>query len=63
MFVGSNITIIHKEKTIAKQKENKPWIIIIEGIKYSIMYLPETYFDPTENKEKQLDDLLITEEK
>ena len=63
MFVGPNIKTIHKEKTIAKLKENKPWIIIIEGIKYSIMSLSETYFDPIENKEKPLSDLLTMEEK
>ena len=63
MFVGSNITIIHKEKTIAKQKENKPWVVEINGLKYSIMQLSETYFDSIENKERPLTDLLATEAK
>ncbi len=63
MFVGPSTKINHKEKTVAEPKENKPWVIIIQGIKYSIMSLSETYFDPIENKEKPLDDLLMIKEK
>ena len=37
MFVGPNIKKIHKEKTIAKEEENKPWIIEISGLKYHII--------------------------
>lgn len=62
MFIGLNAKVLHKEKTIAKLRDNKPWIIEIQGLKYSIMILSETYFDPIKNREKPLTNLFMKKE-
>ena len=58
-IVHSNFLIIKGGET----PELEGLVVEINGLKYSIMPLSETYFDPVENKERPLTDLLVTEAK